>query len=298
MIFTLPRCLLLRVMCPLYLEELDGLVASLALGRVKNTDWTLRVGKVRTQLDLAQVHCLLWLLETLLQLGYVEHIMHHVQAVGKLKAERERSSSLKNAEWSNEPGSQLAFDPKAVSAPKWRHLEVCQITNFEVNTTVLFVIIGLLPRLCCLEVLPDHFDPVLSFLDDIWTEQLSSSCFGPIQRCPALPAIQDLKGSCLQTCLIAVVVRKLSVRQAFFPLHAKGDHTCPQHVLKNLIHTLNLPTGLRVIRGTEHNCRTNHLLEGLPELGGEKTASIGTDLLWDAMQRYNSCGIQLRQLSC
>ena len=41
MIFTLPRCLLLRVMCPLHLEELDGLVASLALGRVKNTDWTL-----------------------------------------------------------------------------------------------------------------------------------------------------------------------------------------------------------------------------------------------------------------
>src|SRR3954467_2057889 len=89
MIFTLPRCLLLRVMCPLHLEELDGLVTSLALGRVKNTDWTLRVRKIRTQLDLAQVNSLLWLLETLLQLRYVEHIMHHVQTVGKLKAERE-----------------------------------------------------------------------------------------------------------------------------------------------------------------------------------------------------------------
>src|SRR3954463_16485940 len=83
-IFTLPRCFLLRVICPLHLEELDGLVASLALGRVKNTDWTLRVRKIRTQLDLAQVHCLLQLLETLLQLGHMEHIMHHVQAVGKL----------------------------------------------------------------------------------------------------------------------------------------------------------------------------------------------------------------------
>src|SRR4051812_2431786 len=81
MIFTLPRCLLLRVMCPLHLEELDGLVASLALRRVKNTDWTFRVRKIRTQLDLSQVHCLLWLLETLLQLGHVEHIMHHSQAI-------------------------------------------------------------------------------------------------------------------------------------------------------------------------------------------------------------------------
>src|SRR4051812_31412511 len=67
-IFTLPRCLLLRVMCPLHLEELDGLVASLALRRVKNTDWTLCVGKIRTELDLSQVNSLLWLLETLLQL--------------------------------------------------------------------------------------------------------------------------------------------------------------------------------------------------------------------------------------
>src|SRR3954471_20559703 len=121
MIFTLPCCLLVRVMCPLHLEELDGLVASLALRRVKNTDWTLRVRKIRTQLDLAQVHCLLRLLETLLQLGHVEHIMHHSQAIQKLEEERERSSSLKNTERTNEPGSQLAFDPKTVSAPKWRH---------------------------------------------------------------------------------------------------------------------------------------------------------------------------------
>src|SRR3954462_4786877 len=128
MIFTLPHCLLLRVMCPLHLQELDGLVASLVLRRVKNTDWTLRVRKSRTQLDLAQVHCLLWLLETLLQLGHMDHIMHHSQAVWKLKAERERSSSLKNAKRTNEPGSRLAFDPKAVSDPKWIHFEVCEVT--------------------------------------------------------------------------------------------------------------------------------------------------------------------------
>src|SRR4051812_6368097 len=261
-------------MFPLHLQELDGLVASLALGRVKNTDWTLRVRNIRTQLDLAQVNNLPWLLETLLQLGHVEHIVHHVHTVGKLKAERERSSSLKNAEQTNEPGSQLAFDPKAVSVPKWRHFEVCQITNFEVNTMVLLVIIGLLPRLCCPEVLSDHFDPILSFLDDIWTEQLPFSCFGPIQRSPALPAIQDLEGGCLQTCLIAVVVRKLSIRQTLFPLHAKGDHTYSQHVFKDLIHTLNLPTGLRVIRDTEQNCRTNSFLKSPPELGGEQTAPV------------------------
>src|ERR1041384_627575 len=126
--------------------------------------------------------------------------MHHSQAVWKLKAERERSLSLKDAERTNEPGSQLAFDPKAVSAPKWRHFEVCQVTNFEVNTTVLLVIIGLLPRLCFLEVLPDDLQLIFYLLDHVWTEQLPFSYLRPIQRCPALPSIQDLKGSCLQTC--------------------------------------------------------------------------------------------------
>src|SRR3954465_12519104 len=68
MIFTLPRCLLLRVMCPLHLHELDSLVASLALGSLKNTDWTLWIREISTQLNIAQVNCLLWLLETLLEL--------------------------------------------------------------------------------------------------------------------------------------------------------------------------------------------------------------------------------------
>ena len=41
MIFTLPRSLFLRMMRPLHLHELDGLVARLALRSLKNTDWTL-----------------------------------------------------------------------------------------------------------------------------------------------------------------------------------------------------------------------------------------------------------------
>src|ERR1041384_5746525 len=224
--------------------------------------------------------------------------MHHSQAVWKLKAECERSSSLKDAERTNEPWSQLAFDPKAVSAPKWRHFEVCEVTNFEVNTTVLFVIVGLLPRLCSLEMLPDDPDLVFCLLDHVWTEQLPLAYLGPVQRCPAFEAIQNLKGSCLKACLKAVVVRKLRIWQTLFPLHAKGDHTCSQHVLEDLIHTLNLPTGLRVIRGTEHNCRTNRLLKGLPKLGGEQSASIRADLLGNVVQRHHSCGIQIRQLSC
>ena len=76
-IFTLPCSLFLRVMRPLHLHELDCLVARLALRSLKNTNWTLWIRKIRTQLDVTQIYCLLWLLETLLQLRHVEHIMHH-----------------------------------------------------------------------------------------------------------------------------------------------------------------------------------------------------------------------------
>src|SRR3954465_5759611 len=136
-----------------------------------------------------------------------------------LKAKRERSPSVKNAERANVSGSQLAFDPKAVSTPQQRHFEVCPLTNLESHTTVIFVIIGLLPRLCCLEVLPDDPHFIFFLLDHVCTEQLPLTCLGPVQRCPALPAIQNLKGSCLQTCLKDVVVRKLSIWQALFPVH-------------------------------------------------------------------------------
>src|SRR3954468_14014230 len=191
----------------------------------------------------------------------MEHIMHHRQAVEKLKAEHERSPSLKNTERAHECGSQIAFDTKAVSTPQRRYFEVCPFTNLESYTTVPFVIIGLLPRLCCLEVLPGDPHLVFCLLDHIWTEQLPLTCLRPVQWCPALPAIQDLKGCCLQTCLVAVVVRELSIGQALFPLHAKGDDTRSKHVLEDLIHTLNLPSGLRVISDTEQHCRTNRLLE-------------------------------------
>src|ERR1041384_7520978 len=114
--------------------------------------------------------------------------MHHRHAVGKLKAERERSPNLNNAERSKEPGSKLAFHTKAVSAPQRRHFEVCPLTNLESYAMVPFVIIGLLPRLCCLEVLPDDPHLIFCLLDLIWTEQLPLTCLGLVQRFSALPA--------------------------------------------------------------------------------------------------------------
>ena len=64
------------MMRPLRLRELNELVAHLALRRHENTDLTLRIQKISTELDGTQNNGMLRLLETLLQLRHVEHIVH------------------------------------------------------------------------------------------------------------------------------------------------------------------------------------------------------------------------------
>src|ERR1041385_3572347 len=109
-------------------------------------------------------------------MGHMEHVLHHGQTLWKLEPKGKRSSSLKGAERSDKSWSELSLDAKAVSSPQWRHSQVRPITNLKRYTTVPFVIIGPLPRLCCLEVLSDYLDPVFCLLDHIWTKQLPLTC--------------------------------------------------------------------------------------------------------------------------
>src|SRR3954464_7725306 len=99
----------------------------------------------------------------------MEHVMHHGHTLWELEPKGKRSSSLKDAERSDKSWSDLSFDAKTVSSPQWRHSQVCPITNLKLYTTVPFVIIGLLPRMCFLLVLSDNLHSVLCLLDHIWT---------------------------------------------------------------------------------------------------------------------------------
>ena len=76
------------MMRPLHLRELDELIAHLALRRHENTDQTLRIQKIRTELDGTQNNGMLRLLETLLQLRHVEHIVHQRQILRELKPKK------------------------------------------------------------------------------------------------------------------------------------------------------------------------------------------------------------------
>ena len=87
----------------------------------------------------------------------------------------------------------------------------------------------------------------------------------PIQRSPALSAIQCLKGGLLQTGLVAVVVGKLSIRQALIPTGTILNGAGSQHIFQHLVGCLCLPICLRMIGGTEAQLRIQRIMELLPE---------------------------------
>src|ERR1041384_5695243 len=79
--FTLPSCLLFGVVIPLNLAQLDRLGASNSLGSLKNLHRFLLISQVTLQLnsikwDGVSPNNICHLCVTLLQLGYVEHIVN------------------------------------------------------------------------------------------------------------------------------------------------------------------------------------------------------------------------------
>lgn len=96
-------------------------------------------------------------------------------------------------------------------------LQVHWISNFKRQFPSSFVHIALLSAMGHFQVLPDLSHILLSLLDQIWTKENPLANLGPHQRCHALPSIERLKGWHLKTCLIAVIVQELSIRQSSFP---------------------------------------------------------------------------------
>src|ERR1043165_5868717 len=79
--FTLPSCLLFSVVIPLNLAQLDRLGVGNSLGSLKDLHWLLLISQVTRQLNSIKWNGVSQnnighLCVTLLQLGYVEHIMN------------------------------------------------------------------------------------------------------------------------------------------------------------------------------------------------------------------------------
>jgi hypothetical protein len=130
---------------------------------------------------------------------------------------RYSTSLLQNLEWSNEPRCELASDLEMTQTSHRRHLEVHKISHFKAQLSSPMIDVALLPRLRNSQVLPNHTNLLLGFLQNVGSKHLMFSSLTPKQRSSTPTTIQHLKWCHLQAFLIAVVIGELAIRHTLIP---------------------------------------------------------------------------------
>jgi hypothetical protein len=108
----------------------------------------------------------------------------------------------------------------------------------------------LLSRLGSLQIGLNMMNNFLGLHDKIGAKVHPLTRFNPIQRCTASAAIKSFERCHLETLLITIAVREFGQWQALVPTVSVVHHTCTEHILEHLVHSLCLTIGLRVISQT------------------------------------------------
>jgi hypothetical protein len=145
-------------------------------------------------------------------------------------------------------------------------------------------------------VLYYHANLLLSFLQYVRSKNLPFSILILKQWSLAHTTIQHLERRHLQTILITIVVRELSIRHTLIPTSSVLQSTSSQHVFKNLIYSLGLSTGLRMIRRTKSQLGIQGFKQTLPKLWSKLSSSIRPNLLGHSMHSNYLWHVQFCQL--
>jgi hypothetical protein len=143
--------------------------------------------------------------------------MHVTQLRRQLQLVSHFTFLLQNLEWSNEPRCELASDLETTQTSHRRHLEVHKIFQFKAQLSSPMIGVALLPRLRNSQVLSNHTNLLLGFLQNVGSKHLPFSSLTPKQRSSTPMTIQHLKRCHLQALLIVVVIGELSIRQTLIP---------------------------------------------------------------------------------
>jgi hypothetical protein len=127
------------------------------------------------------------------------------------------TSLLQNLEWPNEPRCELALDLEMTQTSHRRHLEVHKISHFKAQLSSPMIGVALLPRLHNSQVLPNHMNLLLDFLQNVRSKHLPFHSLTPKQRSLTPTTIQHLRRCHLQAFLIAVVIGELVIWQTLIP---------------------------------------------------------------------------------
>jgi hypothetical protein len=124
---------------------------------------------------------------------------------------------FQSLEWSNEPRCKLASDLEMMQTSQRRHLEVHKISHFKTQLSSPMIGVALLPRLRNSQILPNHTDLLLGFLQNVGSKHLLFSSLTLKQWSSTPTTIQHLKQCHLQALLIAVVIGELGIWQTLIP---------------------------------------------------------------------------------
>ena len=204
----------------------------------------------------------------------MKHIVHICEVGRKLKLLDEIASSANDLERTHVSRGKLPFDTKATSTFHWRDAEVDLVSDLESQVTMLAIIVALLVRVRSFEIFTNDFGHFFSLHDQVIAKKLAFTSLGPVERSTTLFSIWNFEGDLAQTCLEAVVVGDLSIRETIFPLPTERDDTSSEHVFEDLVDSLDLATCLRMGRRAEANVGAHGLLEGAPKLGSENASVV------------------------
>jgi hypothetical protein len=107
---------------------------------------------------------------------------------------------------------------EALHTLEWCYSKVDKISHVEGNRSSLGVGITFLPRLGCLQTIPNELDLLLGFLNDVRAKDLAFSGYRPVERGTTLASIESFKRGHLQTSFVTIIVGKLRERQTVLPL--------------------------------------------------------------------------------
>jgi hypothetical protein len=205
------------VVALLHLAHPDLLVSSNPLWCFQNLDRVLLVRKILFSIQVFHRQLLFRQTHAFLQLRHMEYVMHIWQLWRQLQLVSYVTSLFQNLEWSKEPRCELASDIEMTQTSYRRHLEVHKISHFKAQLSSPMIDIALLPWLHNSQVLPNHMNLLLYFVQNIRPKHLPFSSLTPKQWSLTPTTIQHLKRWHLQAFLIAVVIGELGIWQTLIP---------------------------------------------------------------------------------
>src|SRR3954470_3432128 len=169
-IFPFPSGFIFRMIRPLNLEELDGLVAGSTLRLIENTARMFSISQVLLQLDHIMLHFADRILEAATELRHVEDIVDLGEVRRQFQSIGHRYTPGKDTERANVARSQLALDTEAMSAPHGSDTKVSSFARLIDHFSVLAIIVALLMRLSGLEILTHNTNLIFSLLEQVRTQ--------------------------------------------------------------------------------------------------------------------------------